>query len=405
MANPIAPMLRDHVLRLISAEGRERVEGLILPLALARHDYSSEQSAVLAVSNFVTHLMNPSHAFIPRWHTVIQELVRTTPVPDPEPEVSSNALANMFGNGSVFIDLSRGEGQEWGSLSDLHRVSGAGKSRTPSDWLRTKQAQRLIMEQSGKSQTALNSATFDVDDYNDVIQVVNGGTHPGTRARWELFTAFAEWLAPAFHLQVIRDWRIYVTGQAAQMPAQGALEQALVRLVSSFERTLDTFAKTAERLACWDGQRLQQASPVPVAPPGGQAEARAQVRIIVEEHAKFLIAQGIPHREAYESAYGWLYTFAEGQWGIRVRRHSQSETNLEYIDSQGLSTRLLELVKLFYPDAYARCQHRIESPIPRPSRKRRVEVEGDSDDDSADDNTGSPFVQEVVENYVAEQLS
>lgn len=101
------------------------------------------------------------------------------------------------------------------SLNDLHRASGGAARHQPSFWLRNAQTEDLVAEllQSADSQSAAPVLT------------INGGPARGTYVAKELVYAYAMWISPAFHLQVIRAYDAMVTRApdpllALQDPAQ-----------------------------------------------------------------------------------------------------------------------------------------------------------------------------------------
>ncbi|WP_157810312.1 KilA-N domain-containing protein [Vibrio sp. HA2012] len=77
------------------------------------------------------------------------------------------------------------------NLNALHKASNAGKHKAPNEWLRTKQAQELILEletQTGNSRSA--------------IKVNNGGINQGTFAHELLVVSYAAWISAKFQLEV-----------------------------------------------------------------------------------------------------------------------------------------------------------------------------------------------------------
>lgn len=82
------------------------------------------------------------------------------------------------------------------SLNDLHRAAGGEDKHAPFRWLRLDATQALCaeIEQTPEMVSAL--------------KVSNGGATPGTYVAKELVYAYAMWISPAFHLKVIRAYRI-----------------------------------------------------------------------------------------------------------------------------------------------------------------------------------------------------
>ncbi|MCH2057885.1 MAG: KilA-N domain-containing protein [Thalassotalea sp.] len=78
------------------------------------------------------------------------------------------------------------------SLNDLHKASGSDKKNAPFRFIRLEQAQELIEE---------------IERSPDVVigcKVIKGGSQQGTWVCKELVYAYAMWISPKFHLQVIR---------------------------------------------------------------------------------------------------------------------------------------------------------------------------------------------------------
>lgn len=87
-------------------------------------------------------------------------------------------------------------------LNDLHRASGAEKRNGPSYWLETQQATELAAE--------LETTGIPV--------VRKEGRSGGTFVCKEMVYAYAMWISPRFHLQVIRTFDAVVTGALAPAP-------------------------------------------------------------------------------------------------------------------------------------------------------------------------------------------
>lgn len=92
------------------------------------------------------------------------------------------------------------------NLNALHRASGTGDHKKPSEWMRTKQASELVSELqkklSGDSRLA-----------QEVVSAIKGGVSPGTFAHELLAISYAGWISPAFQLQVNQVFLDYRTGK------------------------------------------------------------------------------------------------------------------------------------------------------------------------------------------------
>ena len=91
-------------------------------------------------------------------------------------------------------------------LNDLHRAAGGESKHQPAFFMRRKETGDLI--------EALNSA----DPQSLPAQTVEGRSG-GTFVAKELVYAYAMWISPAFHLQVIRAYDANVTQRAAPLAA------------------------------------------------------------------------------------------------------------------------------------------------------------------------------------------
>ncbi|HFF5574549.1 MULTISPECIES: KilA-N domain-containing protein [Acinetobacter] len=80
-------------------------------------------------------------------------------------------------------------------LNDLHKASFAKVSKKPSEWLRNQQTREII-----------NELVIEAGNPASVIQTIKGGLLQGTYAVKELVYAYAMWISPSFHLQVIRAY-------------------------------------------------------------------------------------------------------------------------------------------------------------------------------------------------------
>ena len=165
-----------------------------------------------------------------------------------EPSAGSSMV--LFGEGgTIRVDLSRGEGNEWISLNDLHRASGGDPAKQPAEWLRQAGTKRLISEHSGNSQSAC-------------FRVVTGGLNPGTWAHWLIATAYAEWLSPPFHLRVMGDWRRFNERKRAGFELETVkqvVETMIAPVASALTGLTNSLAQVqAQVLEQGDGKHLTQ---------------------------------------------------------------------------------------------------------------------------------------------------
>lgn len=89
------------------------------------------------------------------------------------------------------------------SLNDLHKAAGGELRHKPSDFLRLQQTQALIDELAVEATDEGIPAS---------VVSIKGGLLQGTYASKELVYAYATWISPKFHLQVIRTFDAVATG-------------------------------------------------------------------------------------------------------------------------------------------------------------------------------------------------
>lgn len=104
------------------------------------------------------------------------------------------------------------------SLNDLHRAAGGASRHQPGFWLRNGQTEDLVAE-------LLRSA----DSQIAPVAAVRGGPLQGTFVAKELVYAYAMWISPAFHLQVIRAYDQLVTAPPAPDPLAALQDPAQLR--------------------------------------------------------------------------------------------------------------------------------------------------------------------------------
>lgn len=85
------------------------------------------------------------------------------------------------------------------SLNDLHKASGGLDKDRPVFFLKNEKIQDLIKE------LRCENSNIIIQDKDSIIKIVRGkGKQQGTYACKELVIAYAAWISPKFHLQVIR---------------------------------------------------------------------------------------------------------------------------------------------------------------------------------------------------------
>lgn len=86
------------------------------------------------------------------------------------------------------------------SLNDLHKAAGGEERHKPANFVRLDSTQALIAEIDRCSEAS------------NALHVRQGGTRQGTYVVKELVYAYAMWISPKFHLQVIRTFDAIATG-------------------------------------------------------------------------------------------------------------------------------------------------------------------------------------------------
>lgn len=137
-------------------------------------------------------------------------------------------------------------------LNDLQKAAGNHDKHKPANFLRLESAQALINEinQFSNMRTA--------------VEVINGGNNRGTYVVKELVYAYAMWISPSFHLQVIRAYDALVTQAKQPQPQQTELFSAdsdkLHTLQSEHSQLQDKYIGLLEDKVAWLEQ-LTQATP------------------------------------------------------------------------------------------------------------------------------------------------
>lgn len=112
------------------------------------------------------------------------------------------------------------------SLNDLHRASGGESRNQPSNWLRLDQTKALIDEIDRSS------------ELRNAVGVKQGGAEQGTYVAEQLVVAYAAWISPKFHLEVINT---FLAAKKATVRKAG--EHGIAGPVAREYRALQTIAK------------------------------------------------------------------------------------------------------------------------------------------------------------------
>ena len=136
------------------------------------------------------------------------------------------------------------------SLNDLHSAAGGDSNHQPAFFMRTEQTQDLISEISNSS---------DSQNKNPVDS--KAGRYGGTYASKEIVYAYAMWISPKFHLQVIRTFDALVTGdvEKAKQLASGRTGSSLdsMRKQRAIELAINNADALQKRFPDIGGKALQ----------------------------------------------------------------------------------------------------------------------------------------------------
>ncbi|MEB1099673.1 phage antirepressor KilAC domain-containing protein [Xanthomonas campestris pv. campestris] len=128
-------------------------------------------------------------------------------------------------------------------LNDLHQAAGGEDRHSPNRFTRTNTFQVLVTELTPD----MAFAPFDS---------IRGGMAPGTYAVKELVYAYAMWISPAFHLQVIRAYDQMVMAPSTDPLALLSDPAALRGLLASYAgrvEELEPKAAALDRIATAEG--------------------------------------------------------------------------------------------------------------------------------------------------------
>ncbi|WP_425909046.1 KilA-N domain-containing protein [Nitrobacter sp. TKz-YC02] len=90
-------------------------------------------------------------------------------------------------NGEIIRDRA-----EMLSLTDMWKAAGGDKSRQPSEWLSSADAERFV--------GVLSEVLKPDNSRFEIVKTVRGGRSPGTWGHWQIAMAYAKYLSPEFHM-------------------------------------------------------------------------------------------------------------------------------------------------------------------------------------------------------------
>lgn len=106
------------------------------------------------------------------------------------------------------------------SLNDLHKAAGSEGKYKPANFIRLDTTQALIEE-------------IQVSEMSLANKTIHGGNNRGTYVCKELVYAYAMWISPKFHLQVIRAFdKLHQQPALPALSAQGKIYNYPSRLLA-----------------------------------------------------------------------------------------------------------------------------------------------------------------------------
>ena len=141
---------------------------------------------------------------------------------------------HLFWNNEVHTVIPNEKGMY--NLNQLHRVSGAPRSKAPNDWVRNSQATDLI-------------AKYSKPEFSGLV-VKRGGYTPGTWAIEEIVYAYASWLSAEFHKAVLDAFTAAVSGDMVKVReiVRTAVRQEGVPIRKEFASTFMSTDPRAEAI-------------------------------------------------------------------------------------------------------------------------------------------------------------
>ncbi|MDC9623916.1 KilA-N domain-containing protein [Xenorhabdus sp. XENO-7] len=184
------------------------------------------------------------------------------------------------------------------NLNALHKASGEGASKTPSQWLRFSQAKELIAEL--ESNLLKNSQSVNSHSGHKVVNVVNGGAIPGTFAHELIAVSYAGWISPSFQLQVNQTFIDYRSGKLVDQPQLSEMEM-IAAIASNAARNEKRISAVEQ-----DVEQIKQGT----IPQGyqGYSYLQATYGLSNAKSKQLVMAWSVPHKKVPHVAPGGQVT-------------------------------------------------------------------------------------------------
>ena len=234
------------------------------------------------------------------------------------------------------------------SLNDLHQAAGGEPRHQPAFWMRNAQTKALIGELGASA------------DLQTPFATVNDGRNNGTYVVKELVYAYAMWISPHFHLQVIRAYDAMNREPAVQPSPR--LDEVLndpsaMRglLLSYCEKVLDLqAANEAMQPSVQAFRRIAEAD--------GSLSLREAAKLL--QYPERRLAQ-------WMHAQGWLFRGPRGGWmgyAEKTRAGYLTHKVTSYFDSQSQQEKISQQVRVT-PEGLTRLAEKLSSDSLEEKRK------------------------------------
>lgn len=133
------------------------------------------------------------------------------------------------------------------SLNDLHKAAGGEQKHRPKYWLSNQQTQDLIATLQTEGGIPFIEGGISPTDGGMPVSVIKGGLNQGTFVCRELVYAYATWISPVFHIQVIRGYDKWFTGPG-RIRLTGEKKPSLSKMIE-FGRSSEKMMRIAKQSA------------------------------------------------------------------------------------------------------------------------------------------------------------